>query len=655
MLWCAGLGMEERVRLDAKEGGSDMEDFKEVSSGYRGRPEVLEPVERPLLSLAPRSATFFPLAVLAAVLPGLYALRSWDLDSPGPWWGLRGLAVLDGWRWDQVPAGLGLGSSAEEAAFRAIALQPPLSAWLEGATLSLSTTRAPLATILPSFVGGALTVILVYLLGRQWAGPGVGLIAAILTAFNPTLLSQMQSASPTTWGLAATLSVLYAGYRHWDADQKGFWRRGVFVLGGGAALGGSLLAIRGLGWLVVPILAAQRLFIGSDPLRTGSRAGRSRSVWRSRGLLALEGLTAIGIALAIAGPWYVSMWNAYGREFLSALFRGPDYTTGGEVNLAALLVSQAPGCLALGTYGAWRAFRAALIDETNDPDATGGAFLVIWLMVAGLATSLWTAGPRPALELFPLIPLCLLSARAMVDLARRTVSARALAWLAPATAWTIAWWCSSHIRDAARDLANGRRPDAASALGLHLGLDLIFAILLLTRALEHWTRRRDDRRRLLIGGFLFTALAATVVIGSRELEFRRKETTDLLALRDIIMRRQRENGFQEVAIIDSDRGPTTRMELMLDGRLRFLLRSALPGLTPRELTDAEQLATLPGRQRLVILTGSEPRLAYPAQSRWNLEEIHPGCPGIAGAFATIREEPPPMIGLRPNSARETRP
>ena len=262
----------------------------------------------------------------------------------------------------------------------------------------------------------------------------------------------------------------------------------------------------------------------------------------------------------------------------------------------------------LGLYGAWRAFRQALTDESNDGDAAGGAFFVIWLAIAALAASLWTAGPRPALELFLVVPLCLLAVRAMIDLAQRRVSARALAWLAPATAWTIAWWCSSHIRDAARDLAGGRRPDAASALGLHLGLDLIFAILLLTRGLEHWTRRRDDRRRLLIGGFLLTALATTVAIGSRELEFRRKETSDLLTLREMIMRRHRQRPFETAAIIDADRGPTTRMELMLDGRLRFMLRSALPDLMPRELTDAEQLSSLPGRQLLVILTGAEPRL-----------------------------------------------
>ena len=59
---------------------------------------------RPLVRPAPRSAMFFPLVVLAAVLPGLYALNWWNLTPPGPWWGLRGQAVVDGWIIDQAPA-----------------------------------------------------------------------------------------------------------------------------------------------------------------------------------------------------------------------------------------------------------------------------------------------------------------------------------------------------------------------------------------------------------------------------------------------------------------------------------------------------------------------------------------------------------------------
>src|SRR5262249_20266419 len=128
--------------------------------------EIIAPV-RPLLRPAPRSAMFFPLAVVVAVLPGLYALNWWDLSPPGPWWGLRGLAVLEGHTLDQVPFS-GVGSNAEGRAYREIALQPPLYAWLEGACLALSSDRNPLATVLPSYFSGALVVLLVYLHGRLW-------------------------------------------------------------------------------------------------------------------------------------------------------------------------------------------------------------------------------------------------------------------------------------------------------------------------------------------------------------------------------------------------------------------------------------------------------------------------------------------------------
>ena len=100
-------------------------------------------LEPPLLRPAPRSGTFFPLVVLAAVLPGLYALNWWNLTPPGPWWGLRGLAVLDGWVVDQSPAAETLRPAMEARAFRAVALQPPLYAWLEAIGLGLGSDHMP--------------------------------------------------------------------------------------------------------------------------------------------------------------------------------------------------------------------------------------------------------------------------------------------------------------------------------------------------------------------------------------------------------------------------------------------------------------------------------------------------------------------------------
>ena len=102
---------------------------------------------RPLVRPAPRSAMFFPLVVIVAVLPGLYALNSWDLTPPGPWWGLRALAVLDGYVVDQAPASASIRPGLESWAFRRVAGQPPLYAWLGAVGLALSSDHDPLAAV----------------------------------------------------------------------------------------------------------------------------------------------------------------------------------------------------------------------------------------------------------------------------------------------------------------------------------------------------------------------------------------------------------------------------------------------------------------------------------------------------------------------------
>src|SRR5436305_7589461 len=100
-----------------------------------GRSRSMAAAARPLFRPAPRSAMVFPLVVLVAVLPGLVALNAWDLTPPGPLWGLRGLAVLDGMVLDQMPAAAGIKPIQESAAYRTVALQPPLYAWLEATLL----------------------------------------------------------------------------------------------------------------------------------------------------------------------------------------------------------------------------------------------------------------------------------------------------------------------------------------------------------------------------------------------------------------------------------------------------------------------------------------------------------------------------------------
>jgi 4-amino-4-deoxy-L-arabinose transferase-like glycosyltransferase len=588
---------------------------------------------------------FFPLVVLVAVLPGLYALNSWDLNPPGPWWGLRGLAVLDGMVVDQVPAVSQVKAGPEARAFRAVALQPPLYAWLEAVGLALSPDRDPRATVLPSYVAGALVVVLVYLHGRLWHGPGLGLIAAILMGFNRNLLIQMQQATPTTLGLAGTLTALlcYGSHLRTASESSRFWGwRGAaaWTVLGGLALGLALMSVGWFGLISVPVILLHQAYLRAAA-PAGGRAGRWWLAWRDNPSLA-AGAVALAIALVLAAPWHVRMYAAYGPEVATAALGSLGKAPSG---LLARLVDLAPATMPLGLFAAARMIRLALTDETDDRKVVGGVFWLLWLATAALVPALLPSGPRPALGLFLLAPLNLLAARAITDLATRQVPIRTLTWLAPATAVSIAWWASANLRGAVDDLSHARA-NAATALGVHLALDLLVVAVVITRGLDRWARRRDDRQRRVLGGFLAAVLVVTVAAGTKEVCFHHKETDDLLMLRAMILRRNRERPFDLLAVVSPDPSASASSSLSpshpgpLDegpapgGRLRFILRSALPHLPQHDLTATDDLLALPQGQRLVILAGTGQRLSYAVQSRLGLEAIHPGRSGVLDAFAT---------------------
>jgi hypothetical protein len=164
------------------------------------------------------------------------------------------------------------------------------------------------------------------------------------------------------------------------------------------------------------------------------------------------------------------------------------------------------------------------------------------------------------------------------------------------------------------------------------------------RGFDRWERGRDDRQRRVLAAFLLATLAVVVGAGVREMVFRHSETNDLLMLRTMILRRNREQPFHLVAVVS----PKSALALpddeaaaasMLDapypgGRLRFILRTALPNLPQLDLTKVDDLLALPDEPRLVILYGAGQRLSYAVQSRLGLEAIHPGRTGILDAYAT---------------------
>jgi hypothetical protein len=245
---------------------------------------------------------------------------------------------------------------------------------------------------------------------------------------------------------------------------------------------------------------------------------------------------------------------------------------------------------------------------------------------------IWPTGSRSLLELSFLVPLVLLAASAAVDLANRQIPVRTLTWLAPATAVCVAWLNSANLRGAVASLLHGRI-NSKTALGLHLALDLLIAVVLVTRSLDRWARRRDDRQRQVLGGFLAAVLAVTAATGIREVRFRHSETNDLLMLRTMVLRRDRVQPFDLVAVVNPDVSHLFPDAPAPGGRLRFILRSALPRLTQRDLASTDELLGLPDAQRLVVISGGAQRLSYAIQSRLGLEAIHP----VLNAFATAHD------------------
>jgi 4-amino-4-deoxy-L-arabinose transferase-like glycosyltransferase len=556
---------------------------------------------------------------------------------------------------DQVPAAAEIKPAGESAALRAISFQPPLYAWLAALGMRFSTDRDPLAIVLPSYVAGVVVVILVYLHGRLWRGGGMGLAASLLLGFNPNVLLRMQEATPTTLALAGAVGALlcYGWYQRAASDSVRLWPwagPAFWAVAGGLSLGLSLLSLGGFGLIVIPIVILHQSYLRAGPSLlpvTRPRPWPRRLEWRLGGVW-ISGLVALAIALLIALPWHLRMFQAYGWEVAAGLELRSWGLGGGGNSLAARLFELAPVTLPLGAYGFARAVRLALIDENDTPETVGASLWVFWLAVAALTPVFWPRAPRAVLDLFLLVPLSLLAALTTADLVNRRVPVRSLVWLAPATAMSIAWWASEDLRGAVIGLVRGRI-DAVTALGLHLALDLILVSIWFTRTLDRWARHRDDRQRQVLAAFLLSILLITVGTGVQEVVFRHSETHELLTLRTMILRRNRERPFDLLAVVASDprtSPPSSAVpsgappdQQFSGGWLRFILRTALPQLPQRDLSNVDDLLVLPEGQRLIIFTGSGQRLSYPVKSRLGLEAIHPGRVGILDAYATAHDRP----------------
>ncbi len=320
-------------------------------------------------------------------------------------------------------------------------------------------------------------------------------------AFNHNLLARMQEATPATLLLCGTLTALlaYGWYERVTVDSGRPWRwasPAFWAMIGGLSLGVALLSMSGLALIIIPIIAIHQYYLRAD-FRPSTRTNGTRRWWLNLepGPGFYQAMLALAVALIVSMPWFVYMIHSHGWQVATALAFPPyESFPGRQVSLLPRLVELAPVALPLGLFGAVRAVRASLSDELNSFDTIGGSLLVIWLAIASLTPTVWPSGPQGAVDLIILVPLNLLAAQTIADLVNRRVSVRSLIGLAPAIAISIAWWVSDDLGKAISGLFHGRI-DAATALGLHLALDVIVVSVVLGRTLNRWAHHRDNRQR----------------------------------------------------------------------------------------------------------------------------------------------------------------
>lgn len=413
--------------------------------------------------------TFMPLvAMVAVIVPGLYAWSGQMLSADIARWGLSGLEVLDRHFWAPAPSDIPV---------------PPWYPW-NMALVLLTPANSNSWLVLPSYLYGLASVLLVYAMGKLWYNQGTGLLAAFLFAFNHFFLTEIRQAQPSTCVLAFALLVLYAYLRH--CANHDYWLSLWLWISTGAFA--CLLLSSGAFAYWLPVIGILR-YGYRDPQRpensVGSWLGPWKSAWEAPA--ARAGTFVVGVATALTIPvWAGTSWFWRGG--------GPSIYTLSD--LAAAM----PATAALAGYGLWMAFREAL-KATAAGERT--IFPLLWSLVACLALN--TTHPQSSAVLFALVPFTFLAARTLLDVIRRQLSDQTTLALMMATTstfvfiyslsgWNVRAWLARHAFT------------WEQLLRLHLVFDFI---LLLCAGIIYFYQRTEGKERpraFLFGCFVVSVL-----------------------------------------------------------------------------------------------------------------------------------------------------
>ncbi|TVQ60160.1 MAG: hypothetical protein EA378_12220 [Phycisphaerales bacterium] len=179
--------------------------------------------------------------------------------------------------------------------------KPPLVFWIHGFVLDRVYVTLAMAR-LPTVAAAALCAIGAVGVARELSGRRAGLLAGAALVLTYEFFRRTREVSLDMW---QTAFLLLAAWLVARGVRTG---RARWVIACGLPVGLALMTKPLVGLLAIPILAAWAIFPGGTLVPPS----------RARVLASFAG--AIAVAMLIAAPWHLSMWQIHGNDFLAQYF-----------------------------------------------------------------------------------------------------------------------------------------------------------------------------------------------------------------------------------------------------------------------------------------------------------------------------------------------
>ncbi len=382
---------------------------------------------RPLFPLFSAAEAMFPLVVVLAFLPALYAAVHSHLTEPGALQGLAGLRILATGEIGVVDA------PAEFERLDRQRFQPPLMNWLTAVGLKSFGIGSAAGLAASSYLCTVGLLLAAYALGRRLGGEKLGLMAVLLLAFHPLILEGAQQPTPQSATALFALLTLAGVVAHW---QKSSSITSYQLLLGGISLGLCLLAGGPVALVLFVIMAA---YILVWKIEARWRTTKSGTIWDrsqfSRRTAISSAAVLAATAFALAG-WQVLLFSSrFGTEFwmqwlMPAGVQASVLIPGGGLPLLSeawlkfnLLALPVWGLTCVGLFAVLR----DVWHGHEDPARRHRLILFPWIVIA-LGAWVCEGGLKsaddPAVKMWAVllvIPLVIAAALGLIEIAERRV------------------------------------------------------------------------------------------------------------------------------------------------------------------------------------------------------------------------------------------